>query len=148
MSDQPPQKKRSLTEISHLFLSSIRDRQNDGSQRPQRTPPPSDQSIDLTPEEFASVYGGGDQPPATPERKPVPIHASVLGSMVGRNLTLLGSVNANADDWRTAVGDLQAMRGRYPGVVEELVTHRFGMGDAEVAFERVPGQIKAIISIA
>jgi hypothetical protein len=84
MSDQPPQKKRSLTEISHLFLSSIRDRQNDGSQRPQRTPPPSDQSIDLTPEEFARVYGGGEQPPATPERKPVPISAIIGAHLNGK----------------------------------------------------------------
>ena len=83
-----------------------------------------------------------------PERKAIPIHAALLGGMVGRNLTLLGSVNANADDWRAAVRDLQVMRAAYPGVVEELITHRFGMGDADVAFERVPGQIKAIISIA
>jgi threonine dehydrogenase-like Zn-dependent dehydrogenase len=68
--------------------------------------------------------------------------------MVGRNLTLLGSVNANLDDWRTAVHDLQQMRTAYPGIVEELITHRFGMADADVAFERAPGQIKAIISIA
>jgi hypothetical protein len=40
------------------------------------------------------------------------------------------------------------MRTGYPGIVEELITHRFGMDDADVAFERVPGQIKAIISIA
>jgi len=44
MSDQPPQKKRSLTEISHLFLSSLRDRQGEGQERPQRPPPPSNQS--------------------------------------------------------------------------------------------------------
>ena len=57
MSDEQPNKK-SLSEISHLFLSSIRDRQlPDGSPRPQRTPP-SDATIDLTPEEFARVYGG------------------------------------------------------------------------------------------
>jgi threonine dehydrogenase-like Zn-dependent dehydrogenase len=96
----------------------------------------------LAPNGVLDLVGG------PPERKPVPIHASVLGAMVGRNLTMLGSVNANADDWRAAVDDLQAMRGAYPGVIEQLITHRFTMGDADVAFDRVPGQIKAIISIS
>jgi threonine dehydrogenase-like Zn-dependent dehydrogenase len=82
------------------------------------------------------------------ERKPVPIQAGALGGMVGRNLTLLGSVNANMDDWRIAVQDLAAMRTRFPGAVEALITHKFGMGDADVAFDRVPGQIKAIVDVA
>jgi hypothetical protein len=85
MSDQPtnpdPQKNdrakdpnRPLSEISHLFLSSIRDRQTNGSARPVRKPPTNgqtngqspakpavpDHSIDLTPEEFAHVYGGAE----------------------------------------------------------------------------------------
>jgi glucose 1-dehydrogenase len=79
---------------------------------------------------------------------PVTIKPAVLGSMVGRNLTLLGSVNANPDDWRTSVRDLTEMRKRFPGVVEALITHRFQMPDVDVAFERVPGQIKAVIDIA
>jgi threonine dehydrogenase-like Zn-dependent dehydrogenase len=84
----------------------------------------------------------------TAERKPVPIQAAALGAMVGRNLTLLGSVNANMDDWHTAVRDLQTMRTRFPGAVEGLITHTFGMADVDVAFDRVPGQIKAIIDVA
>jgi threonine dehydrogenase-like Zn-dependent dehydrogenase len=96
----------------------------------------------LAPNGVLDLVGG------PPERKAVPIHASVLGSMVGRNLTLLGSVNANTHDWLTAVRDLQEMRTAYPGVIEELITHRFDMDHADVAFERVPGQIKAIISIS
>ena len=78
MSDQDPNldPKKTLSEISHLFLSSIRDKQTNGAARPQRTPPGqrkpeqspevaspkpaprTDISIDLTPEEFAQVYGG------------------------------------------------------------------------------------------
>jgi hypothetical protein len=77
MSDQPSNQdeqnndrakdpNRPLSEISHLFLSSIRDRQTNGAARPVRKPPGSTQakpaapnhSIDLTPEEFAQVYGG------------------------------------------------------------------------------------------
>jgi threonine dehydrogenase-like Zn-dependent dehydrogenase len=82
------------------------------------------------------------------ERKAIPMQATLLGSMVGRNLTLLGSVNANADDWQTAVRDLTGMREKFPGVVESLITHHFGMQDVESAFERIPGQIKAIIDVA
>ncbi|MGH7214627.1 MAG: hypothetical protein ACREIT_07685, partial [Tepidisphaeraceae bacterium] len=75
MSDQPPKPNRPLSEISHLFLSSVRDRQTDGTPRPQRIPPrlrhaaggdaqhaphpaSRDVSIDLTPEEYAQVFGG------------------------------------------------------------------------------------------
>jgi hypothetical protein len=69
---QPP---RSISEISHLFLSSVRDKHTNGSPRPVRTPPggtppppparetyphPAPQhSIDLTPEEYAQVFGSG-----------------------------------------------------------------------------------------
>ena len=38
MSDSIPPK-RSLSEISHLFLSSVRDKQTNGSPRPMRVPP-------------------------------------------------------------------------------------------------------------
>jgi len=65
---------RPLSEISHLFLSSIRDRQTNGAARPVRKPPATGaasgqtpgnagdpvHSIDLTPEEFAQVYGGAE----------------------------------------------------------------------------------------
>jgi glucose 1-dehydrogenase len=81
------------------------------------------------------------------ERKAVPIEAVLFGRMVGRNLTVLGSVNANAGDWRNAVADLSALRTAFPGSIERLVTHRFAMDDVDIAFERVPGQIKAVIDV-
>jgi hypothetical protein len=73
-----------LAEISHLFLSSIRDR--GGAVRPQRTPPPSappasmknNVSVDLTPEEFAQVRDDG-APPAESATVVPPITA-VLAS--------------------------------------------------------------------
>ena len=65
MADQPNNpdpKQQSLSDISHLFLSSVRDRQTGGAARPQRTPPKienhADLPADLTPEEFAHVIGG------------------------------------------------------------------------------------------
>jgi glucose 1-dehydrogenase len=81
------------------------------------------------------------------ERKAVPVEASLFGAMVGRNLTILGSVNANAADWRAAVTDLTAMRSVFSGSVESLITHRFALHDVDRAFERVPGQIKAVIDV-
>jgi threonine dehydrogenase-like Zn-dependent dehydrogenase len=96
----------------------------------------------LAPNGVLDLVGG------PPELRAVPIQASALGAMVGRNLTLLGSVNANNDDWVAAVRDLSEMRRAFPGAVEALITHTFAMGDVDVAFERVPGQIKAVIDIA
>src|SRR4051794_8478727 len=67
MSDQPKKIDRNLSEISHLFLSSVRERQTGNTPRPVRRPPGQhaqgaprpDLSIDLTPEEFAQVFGDG-----------------------------------------------------------------------------------------
>src|SRR3982751_914904 len=72
MSDQPKQP-RSISEISHLFLSSVRDKQTEGMVRPVRIPPKGSAqaealtpkplpvpSIDLTPEEYAQVFAGPD----------------------------------------------------------------------------------------
>lgn len=78
MSDS--QSKRTLTEISHLFLSSVRDRQTGGAPRPTRRPPPvSDVSIDLTPEEFAEVFAPHD----TDALPPVAPVTAVIGSHLG-----------------------------------------------------------------
>jgi hypothetical protein len=67
--EEQPKQPRSISEISHLFLSSVRDKQTGGADRPVRTPPPSaptadcpppTHSIDLTPEEYAQVFAGGE----------------------------------------------------------------------------------------
>src|ERR1700722_17776050 len=96
MPEETPQK-RSLSEISHLFLSSVRDKQTNGAPRPQRIPPgqPRPQpaapgaaepalaarSVDLTPEELAHVISEpAMQPEASgPGRRTPPI-AAVLGA--------------------------------------------------------------------
>ncbi len=100
MSEQPPQK-RSLSEISHLFLSSVRDRQTNGAPRPQRTPPgaaqptpPASQpgqaapntnmSIDLTPEEFAQVFGERD--PAALEQSAPAARPAQVTAVIGTHL--------------------------------------------------------------
>ena len=87
------------------------------------------------------LAGGGSGPT-------VSVDPRLFGSMVGRNLTIVGSVNANADDWRAAVRDLIAMRTRFGDAVDRLITHTFTFDDVDVAFERVPGQIKAVFDIS
>src|SRR5687768_5429801 len=103
MNDEQP-KKRPLSEISHLFLSSVRDRQTGGSLRPQRMPPggsrpaprpdetgsstrqpePS-RTIDLTPEEFAQVFGAIDADGERPAgRKAAPVSAVLGAHLNGR----------------------------------------------------------------
>ena len=84
MPDDSQPKKRSLSEISHLFLSSVRDRQTEGSRRPRRMPPERRPhlSIDLTPEEFAQVYG--DASPAAENRKIVPVTAVIGAHLNGK----------------------------------------------------------------
>jgi len=111
MSDHEPNPdpKKTLSEISHLFLSSIRDKQTNGAPRPQRkgpgpqqdAPPKADAkpqaaprtdiSIDLTPEEFAEVYGGAanlgasQAGPAEPASHPVaPVTAVIASHLNGK----------------------------------------------------------------
>ena len=90
--------KENLREISHLFLSSVRDLASNGAPRPQRTPPPRPQapshSLDMTPEEFAQMFGGIDGHDETaetanqsPERglAPVPhVHAIIGAHLNGK----------------------------------------------------------------
>lgn len=57
-----PNPSRNLSEISHLFLSGVRDRQAGGMARPVRKPPRASSSSqnELTPEELAGVSDAGD----------------------------------------------------------------------------------------
>ncbi|HEY7090453.1 MAG TPA: hypothetical protein VH518_20315 [Tepidisphaeraceae bacterium] len=90
MSDQPNQPApRNLSEISHLFLSSLREKQTQGAARPTRTPPavvaqqsPRGRSdtIDLTPEEFDQVFGDKDE---QPQGAPIGPVRAILASHLG-----------------------------------------------------------------
>ncbi|HEY8668254.1 MAG TPA: hypothetical protein VIL86_16515 [Tepidisphaeraceae bacterium] len=82
-----PKPSRRLSEISHLFLSSVRQRQTGGQQRPRRTPPGGVPrpavSIDLTPEEFAKRFNApqaAEQLQATPPEVPIPPVTAILGA--------------------------------------------------------------------
>jgi hypothetical protein len=63
MSEQPKNSSQSLSEISHLFLSGMRERQNAGAApRPTRKPPLSMMSVDLAPEEFEHKQSLDERP--------------------------------------------------------------------------------------
>ena len=73
MNQDQPNPKRSLSEISHLFLSSVRERQTGGAAKPVRKPPAAarEPSVDLTPEEFAGVLGEVPEDEKHPQPGPV-----------------------------------------------------------------------------
>ena len=94
MDEQP--KKKPLSEIGHLFLSSVREQHLGGMPRPQRVPPGGsaakrdDVSVDLTPEEFAEVMASpaaapADEPALAPRRTP-PITAIIGEHLNGKQL--------------------------------------------------------------
>ncbi|WP_428938566.1 hypothetical protein [Fontivita pretiosa] len=98
MPDQPQQSQasRNLSEISHLFLSGVRQRAGHGAPQPVRTPPSAAQSrprtdltVDLTPEEFAHVFG--DQLPAG---QPVACGATDSSDSAARGGPSIGPVRA------------------------------------------------------
>jgi threonine dehydrogenase-like Zn-dependent dehydrogenase len=95
----------------------------------------------LAPNGVLDLVGAPAEPPT------IPIQRSALAAMVVRNLTVLGSVNANAADWQTAVTDLSAMRQQLPGTVEAIITNVLSMSEVDIAFTRAPGQIKVVIDI-
>jgi len=99
------QPNRRLSEISHLFLSDVRDK-TPGGERPKRTPPGgfrNDVSIDLTPEEFAKAFGGEAGEGAKPEAKFKPVRAVIAHH--------LGEIMADR------VRDLASMLGTRTGVI-------------------------------
>ncbi len=90
MSDQQPPQDRKLSEISHLFLSSIRQKASNGQTPPRRIPPgqKADFGNDLTPEELAGVSTEEAQA-ENPDRDgaPVPqITALIASHLNGKQL--------------------------------------------------------------
>jgi hypothetical protein len=67
--------KQTLSEISHLFLSEMRERQSPGAARPTRIPPArrKDVSIDVTPDELVAAMDGGSDAQLDARRDAEPI---------------------------------------------------------------------------
>jgi hypothetical protein len=74
--------RRGLSEISHLFLSSVRDRQTQGAPRPTRTPPPKAPiNIELTPDEVAKPAAVAAAAPL-----PDPVHVPPITAILASHL--------------------------------------------------------------
>jgi hypothetical protein len=85
MNDENP-KKKNLSEISHLFLSSVRDNATGGF-RPKRLPPGaprSDVSVDLTPEEYAQVFGNSPRRDDPEKAAVAPVRAVISAHLNGK----------------------------------------------------------------
>lgn len=137
-----PKPKRNLSEISHLFLSSVRDRQTNGANRPQRIPPPRpDVSIDLTAEEFAQVYGA--EGAVDPENKIAPVTALIGAHLNGRQFdrakeyarhlaasgARIGLIEVDASEFRLMCFDRGVQTGGNEPAVESNIEPR-QMADA------------------
>jgi hypothetical protein len=86
MSDQDQKPNRPLSEISHLFLSSIRDAAGNGQPKPQRVPPKSNVSMDLTPEEYAQVFGAEAATDGTPAQHLEQERIAPVSALIGAHL--------------------------------------------------------------
>jgi len=135
MSDQP-QNPRPLSEIGHLFLSSVRDKQTGGAPRPMRIPPGGvrrEVSIDMTPDEFAKLHDVASNPtPAKTPAKPTAQVTAVLGSRVdgvkelARRISAengrVGLIEVDASEFRlTCFDSASYARGDEPGQANEAV---------------------------
>jgi threonine dehydrogenase-like Zn-dependent dehydrogenase len=67
--------------------------------------------------------------------------------IVLRNLLVLGSVNANAADFRQGIADLALAEKRYPGFFASLITRRVPLADAARALQHDPTHIKTVVEI-
>jgi len=85
MSDQHNNHRQDLRDISHLFLSSVRDKAMNGAAKPNRVPPGKkmDVSIDLTPEEFARICSGTPADTLLNPVRKVPVTAILASHLNG-----------------------------------------------------------------
>ena len=70
----------------------------------------------------------------------------IMRNLVLRNQAVIGTVNAGRIDFESAAGDLPAMRERWPGTLEALITGRYRM--SEFCERAVDGRgIKDVIAV-
>ena len=88
---------------------------------------------------LTSVTGGG-------KRAELPID-ELNQRIVLRNLLVLGTVNANAADFRQGIADLAAAEERWPGFLASLITRRVPLSDAALALRHDPAHIKTVVEV-
>jgi hypothetical protein len=79
----------------------------------------------------------------------VELQADVINrQLVLHNAIVLGTVNANAVDFRQGIADLAAAEARWPGFLLSLITRRVPLERATDAVRHDPAQIKQVVEIA
>jgi hypothetical protein len=151
--DRSRDPQRPLSEISHLFLSSIRDRQTGGAQPPRRKPPASNiapsapapgsgdapreeppsipnHSIDLTPEEFAQVYGGGA---IQPDENHPDVTAVIAAHLNGRQIDRVREYAAHLALEHNRVGLIELDASEFRLMLFERRLDEVGIDEQEAA---------------
>lgn len=137
---EPQPKPRPLSEISHLFLSGVRDRQTHGAPRPVRRPPGSheirkDISIDLTPEEFAQVFGAAESAEVSQENEDA--QAASVTAVISAHLN--GSQHERVRQYARHL----ASSGQRIGLLE-VDTHEFRLMCFDCGQPAIAGQAGAV----
>ncbi len=73
---------------------------------------------------------------------------AVNQGLVLNNVLVLGTVNANALDFRQGIADLAAAERRWPGFLASLITRRVPLADAARALPHDPNEIKTVVEVA
>jgi len=68
--------------------------------------------------------------------------------MVLQNNTIVGSVNAHRQDFELGVNDLMAVKERWPGLLEKLITARYPLEDIRKALASMSDNIKVLIDFS
>lgn len=78
----------------------------------------------------------------------VELHADAVNqNVVLNNVLVLGTVNANALDFRRGVADLGEAERRWPGFLSSLITRRVPLADAARALPHDPNEIKTVVEV-
>ena len=74
--------------------------------------------------------------------------AQLVRQIVRYNQVVVGSVNSNRSHFEAALKDISAINSRFGGLLEEMITHRFKLGDSNRIFTATdPQHIKTLIEV-
>jgi threonine dehydrogenase-like Zn-dependent dehydrogenase len=74
--------------------------------------------------------------------------AQLIRQIVRYNQVVVGSVNSNRSHFEMALKDIPEIDSRFSGMFKEMITHRFQLGDYQLAFAvSDPKHIKTVIEV-
>jgi threonine dehydrogenase-like Zn-dependent dehydrogenase len=91
---------------------------------------------------FIFTGGPGQKPPSDVDTD------SIMRNAVLKNQVILGTVNAGPEAFVATIAGYSAFRGRWPGVAESLITHRYPLEDfKEPLIGSPPSVIKSVLTL-